>query len=252
MKHFIKLEKYCAEKGIKYTNETAEKFGRFCDLLIEKNKVMNLTAITDPEEIEIKHFIDSLSSYEAIKSIYGNSSDIGDTGRNQFRIIDIGTGAGFPGIPLSIVMPELSFVLADSLNKRINFVDEVIKDIKISNVETITARAEEIGQSTLRESIEICVSRAVADMTVLLEYCLPLVKVGGSVILYKSGDYKEELERARYAIDILGGELKDTREFILPYTDQNRSLIIINKRNAAPTKYPRRAGKPSKSPLFNK
>ena len=244
MKQFSRLAEFCRDQQIVYNEETEQKFQGFCQLLIEKNKVMNLTAVTEPSEIELKHFIDSASSISLIKDLFADIKEL--------KVVDLGTGAGFPGIPLSILLPEAEFTLADALNKRIDFLKEVVKDLTIKNAHPIQCRAEELGQSPERESFDLCVSRAVADLTVLLEYCLPLVKVGGAVILYKSGDYKQELENAEYALEILGGELKEVREFSLMNTEIRRSLIVICKRNAAPIKYPRRSGKPSKSPLIQK
>ena len=245
MKQFNKLAEFCLNNQIKYDDETESRFEKYCEILIDRNKVMNLTAVTDPDEVEIRHFIDSVSSVPELRKLFYDKP-----AESPIKVIDIGTGAGFPGMPLAIVMPEYQFVLADSLNKRVDFLKEVEKILDLDNVQPIHGRAEEIGQSEMRESFDLCVSRAVADMSVLLEYCLPLVKVGGYAVLYKSGDYKEELDRAAYAMEVLGGELKDVKEFELAGTDIRRSFIIIEKRNAAPIKYPRRSGKPSKSPLM--
>ena len=215
-------------------------FETYCDYLIEKNKVMNLTAVTEPGEVEIKHFIDSSTGVPVIKSLIG---------ANSANIVDIGTGAGFPGIPLAILMPEYNFELYDSLNKRINFLNEVINLLNLKNTSAKQARAEDLGQSVLRETYDICVSRAVAEMRVLLEYCLPMIKVGGYTLLYKSGEIDEELINSKKALEILGGEVININKFFLPETDISRSLIIVKKIYETPKKYPRRAGKPQKSPI---
>ena len=244
VKQFEKLEKFCMENNLLYSDEIDQQFANFYEYLIEKNKVMNLTTVTDKSEVEIKHFIDSAEAAAFIQKYTANISEP--------SVVDIGTGAGFPGIPLKILLPDIHFTLADALNKRISFLNEVIEINHLKKISAIQGRAEDIGQSKLRESFDICVSRAVADMSVLLEYCLPLVKVGGHVILYKSGEFKEELENAAYALDLLGGELKECVEFNLPESSISRSLIILYKGKAAPEKYPRRSGKPSKSPITNK
>ncbi|MCF0229401.1 MAG: 16S rRNA (guanine(527)-N(7))-methyltransferase RsmG [Parasporobacterium sp.] len=244
VKQFLKLAEFCKNNNIAYDAEKDRQFNIFCDLLEEKNRVMNLTGVTDHDEAEIIHFIDSVEAAAVINELYGKDTNI--------KVLDIGTGAGFPGIPLKIVMPHAEFVLADALNKRINFINEVISAANLENITAIQGRAEEIGQSGMRESFDICVSRAVADTSVLLEYVLPTVKKGGLCILYKSGDYRKELETAAYALDVLGGTLEDVKEFCLPESDIGRSLVIIRKINDTPLKYPRRPGKPSKSPLIMK
>ena len=213
------------------------QFSLFGEMLLEKNKVMNLTAITDEKEVELKHFIDSLAAAPYLKE------------KGAFSLIDIGTGAGFPGIPLKIVFPQCEFVLLDSLNKRIEFLKEVIAKLNLKNIEAIAGRAEELGRTEFRENFDFCVSRAVANMSVLLEYCLPFVKVGGTCILYKSGEFEAELKEAKAAIEVLGGELSDIKTFELSEGEIKRSLIFINKIKATPDKYPRRPGKPSKSPI---
>lgn len=230
------LKKYCEEKNIALSDIMIGQFDQFCHALIEKNKVMNLTAIDDPHEIEIKHFIDSLECASALREL----------GATDFSLLDIGCGAGFPGIPLKIVFPENRFVLLDSLNKRINFVNEVIDQLNLQNVSAVASRAEDFSE---KEGFDFCVSRAVARMNVLLEYCLPFVKVGGYCILLKSGEYETELEEAANAIQILGGQLIRVDRSVLPENSGDRSLVIIKKITSTPSKYPRRAGKPSKSPL---
>jgi len=188
----------------------------FADLLVEKNKVMNLTAITDPKEIEIKHMIDSLEGVQVIKEIASEN----------FSLLDIGCGAGFPGIPLKAAFPENRFVLLDSLNKRINFVNDVSVALGLKNITGIAARAEDYKE---REAFDICTSRAVAGINVLLEYSLPFVKVGGYCMLYKSGEYQSELDQAENAMKILGGKFEKAYDIELPENGGRRSLVIIKK-----------------------
>ncbi len=292
MKQFYKLEEFCKKNNLKFDEIRSQQFDKFCNLLIERNKVMNLTAVTDPDEIDVKHFVDSveaapiiLNYCEKIARTGGRVSEIkeskrnaveitiscscesekenenvddipektkNDYGKNPIKIIDMGTGAGFPGIPLAIMLPNIEFTLADALNKRVNFLNEVINAGNIENANALQGRAEEIGQSSMRETFDFCVSRAVASLPVLLEYCLPMVKIGGYAILYKSGDYEEELGASRTALDVLGGEIEEIREFKLPDSDISRSLIVIYKGKTTQIKYPRRPGKPSKSPITNK
>ena len=217
-----------------------DQFKELCSLLIEKNKVVNLTAITEPAEIERKHFIDSLMGVNIIKK-YANSEEI--------SLIDIGCGAGFPGIPLKIAMPDALFVLTDSISKKIDFVKEVIEVLNLTKISAEAERAEFLARTEYREVFDFAVSRAVAEMPVLLEYCLPFVKVGGHCILYKSSEYQEELSRAEKAIEILGGKVEEVNEFTLPFSTDKRSLIIIKKIKETPAKYPRRVGKAAKSPI---
>ena len=215
-----------------------ERFELYYEMLIEKNKVMNLTAITEPEEVIDKHFVDSL----AINKIV----DL----KNVKSVIDIGTGAGFPGIPLAIMNPQTSFVLLDSLNKRINFLNEVCNLCNLSNVITIHGRAEEISRKEeYREKFDYVVSRAVANMSTLLEYCTPFLKVGGQFISYKSGKVEEELSGAQNAMKILGCKLNISIDFQLPNTDMDRKFVIYDKINKCAKKYPRQGGKPRKEPL---
>ena len=242
MDRFPLLAKFCSDNGIRYTQEQDNMFALFYDFLIEKNKVMNLTAITDHDDAEIRHFIDSIEAFDIISDYYGDS-------QSEKKVIDIGTGAGFPGIPLAIIYPCINFILADSLDKRISFINEFISKADIRNVTAVHGRAEDLGQGPYRENNDICLSRAVASMPVLLEYSLPLVKSGGKVLLYKSGNYDEELAQSDNALSILGGKISDIKSFVLPGTDIKRSIIVVDKISSTPDKYPRRAGKPSKAPL---
>lgn len=224
--------------GITLTDIQKQQFEQFYELLVEWNKVMNLTGITEYEEVNEKHFIDSLS---LVKAIEVNEVE---------TVIDIGTGAGFPGIPLKIVFPHLKVVLLDSLNKRINFLNTVITELDLKEIKTIHGRAEDYAkQSEYREEFDLCVSRAVANLSTLSEYCLPYVKVGGMFIPYKSGEIDEEIQQAGNAISILGGKIDNVIKFQLPGTEVNRSFVKINKIKNTGKKYPRKAGLPSKEPL---
>lgn len=220
-------------------NETQlQQFERYYELLVEWNKVMNLTAITDYEEVYEKHFLDSLAIVK-----------VEDINKVE-SIIDIGTGAGFPGIPLKIAFPHLKVVLLDSLNKRINFLNTVIEELGLENVETLHGRAEDYAKKAeYREQADLCVSRAVANLSTLSEYCLPYVKVDGKFIPYKSGEITTEADEAKKAVGILGGNVKKILKFHLPDSDITRSFVVIEKKKATPKKYPRKAGLPSREPL---
>jgi len=230
--------------GIHLTNGQVEQFMQYYELLIEKNKVMNLTTITELDEVIRKHFIDSLALVKGLK-IEGKKS-----------LIDVGTGAGFPGIPLKIAFPEWKIVLLDSLNKRVKFLDEVIETLDLKQIETVHGRAEDIAKNVkYRETFDYSVSRAVANLSSLSEYCLPFVKKGGYFISYKSGNMEEELQQAKKAIGILGGEEKEVVKFILPNNTNadeeiERTLVFILKKDRTPRKYPRKAGLPTKEPLY--
>lgn len=228
----------CAELGITLSQEQELQFIKFYEYLTEKNKVMNLTGITDFEEVLIKHFLDSLSCVKAV-----NMDEIKS-------IIDVGTGAGFPGIPLKIVFPHINMCLLDSLKKRVIFLEEVINLLGLESVSVIHGRAEEFAKNKkYREKYDLCVSRAVSNLATLSEYCLPYTKCGGCFISYKSGKIQEEVESSRQAIKILGGEVKDIQYFHIPQSEIERSFVVIEKRNSTPGKYPRKAGTPLKEPL---
>lgn len=220
-------------------NETQlQQFERYYELLVEWNKVMNLTAITEYEEVYEKHFLDSLAIVK-----------VEDINKVE-SIIDIGTGAGFPGIPLKIAFPHLKVVLLDSLNKRINFLNTIIEELGLENVETLHGRAEDYAKKPeYRETADLCVSRAVANLSTLSEYCLPYVKVDGKFIPYKSGEITTEADEAKKAVGILGGNVKKILKFHLPDSDITRSFVVIEKKKTTPKKYPRKAGLPSREPL---
>lgn len=232
------LENGVKEFDIVLSVHQKQQFLTFYELLLQWNAVMNLTAITNFDEVCRKHFLDSISLCRAISC------------NNPLNLIDVGTGAGFPGIPLKIVFPELKITLLDSLNKRVQFLNEVIHLLDLKDIEAIHGRAEDFAKpGQLRETFDICVSRAVANLATLSEYCLPYVKKDGFFISYKSEKVTEELKTAAHAIDILGGESYDQIAFYLPNSDLYRNLVVIKKVKETPKKYPRKSGLPSKSPL---
>ena len=222
--------------GIELTNSQLNAFETYYDMLIDRNKVMNLTAITEFDEVMDKHFLDSIYLFRSIKL------------EADYKLIDIGTGAGFPGIPLKIVFPELKITLLDSLNKRVGFLNDVIDELNLNDIEAIHGRAEDIARDkAYRASYDIAVSRAVANLSTLSEYCLPFVKIGGKFVSYKSGDCADEVDNAKAAIHLLGGKINKIDEF--SYSNNSRSFIVIDKVMNTSNKYPRKAGLPSKKPL---
>ena len=230
------LVKYAKKINININETQLEKFYSYMQLLLEWNKKINLTAITDENEIILKHFIDSLTISKHIES--------------ESYIIDVGTGAGFPGIPLKIIREDVKIVLLDSLNKRISFLNEIIKALNLENIEAIHGRAEEIAKNKkYREKFNIVTSRAVANLSTLSEYMLPLTKVSGKAICMKGKEIENEINDAKNAINILGGKITDIEQFQLIDNDINRSIVIINKVKNTTIKNTRKAGTPSKEPL---
>lgn len=230
------FKKGLSDLNIDLTEKQIEQFLKYYEILVETNKVMNLTAITEFDEVIEKHFLDSLSLVRVF-----------DLNRNV-KILDLGTGAGFPGIPLKIAFPEIDIVLADSLNKRVKFLNEVVETLQLKQVETVHGRAEELARNKkYREQFNLCTSRAVANLSSLSEYCIPFVKEGGRFISYKSGEIEEEVNQAKRAIHVLGGKLDQVYKFDL--YEQKRSFVIIEKVKKTPAVYPRKAGTPTKEPL---
>lgn len=233
---FTKFRNSMNSIGIELTNSQLNAFETYYDMLIERNKVMNLTAITEFDEVMDKHFLDSVYLFRSIEL------------KADYKLIDIGTGAGFPGIPLKIVFPELKITLLDSLNKRVGFLNDVIDELNLNDIEAIHGRAEDIARDkAYRASYDIAVSRAVANLSTLSEYCLPFVKIGGKFVSYKSGDCADEVDNAKAAIHLLGGKINKIDEF--SYSNNYRSFIVIDKVMNTINKYPRKAGLPSKKPL---
>ena len=226
------------EISVDLSDDQMEQFYLYYEMLIEWNKIMNLTAITDMKDVIFKHFIDSVSLVKAV-----------DVSR-ETSLIDVGTGAGFPGIPLKIVFPELKVTLLDSLNKRVRFLEEVIGKLGLTGILAIHGRAEDVGRNfEYREKYDLCVSRAVANLATLSEYCMPFVRVGGNFISYKSGTIEDELKAAGNAVKMLGGRVEDVVRFRIEGIDAERSLVLVVKNRKIDSKYPRRAGWPGKEPL---
>ena len=231
----------CEEIGISLSEKQLDQFLVYYHMLIEKNKVMNLTAITDFEEVLQKHFLDSLSVIKAYEF------------KGKESVIDIGTGAGFPGIPLKIAFSETKILLLDSLNKRLVFLNEVIERLGLENIKTIHGRAEDLGRDKkYREEFNLCLSRAVANLSTLSELCLPFVKKGGYFISYKSGQVDEEVQDAKRAIQLLGGKNTRLEKFDLPNSDIHRCFVVISKAISTPDNFPRKPGIPAKKPILNK
>lgn len=231
-----KMKEYAIEIGILLEEEQINQFYQYMQLLLEWNEKINLTAITKPEEVILKHFMDSLT---IAKHIEKNAT-----------LIDVGTGAGFPGIPLKIIREDLEVTLLDSLNKRITFLKEVIEQLQLTKIQAVHFRAEDFGKNKkYRESFDYATSRAVANLATLSEYLMPLVKLNGYGISMKGSEVEEEIKQSQKAIEILGGKIKSIDSFQLPKSDINRNIIIIKKEKQTPMKYPRKAGLPAKEPI---
>lgn len=236
-KEFIEeFEKYLEKMQIKFSEEQYNQFYKYMNLLIEWNKKINLTAIIEPKEIILKHFVDSLTIAKYIEE--------------NKKVADVGTGAGFPGIPLKIYRKDLKITLIDSLNKRLNFLNEVIGELELKEITTVHGRAEELGQNKeYRERFDIVTSRAVANLSTLSEYLIPFIKKDGKCIYMKTLEVDEELQKAKKAIKTLGGKIINTDKFYLPESEIGRSIIVVEKEKQTPIKYPRKPGTPSKEPL---
>ncbi|MGI6095931.1 MAG: 16S rRNA (guanine(527)-N(7))-methyltransferase RsmG [Lachnospiraceae bacterium] len=235
------LEKSCRELGIALSEQQKKQFIQYYELLTEWNKVMNLTGITQWEEVQMKHFVDSLSIVKGM-----DMSQI-------HTLVDVGTGAGFPGVPIKIVFPHIRVVLLDSLNKRLKFLQEVIDQLSLKEIETVHGRAEDIAKKPeYRDRFDLSVSRAVSRLCSLSEYCLPFVRQGGYFVSYKGGKAEEEIQESKKAISVLGGKLERVIEFSFEDQTENieRSLVMIKKIKATPKKYPRKAGLPTKEPIL--
>lgn len=232
------LAKAAAEYGINLSTTQMEQYNRYFELLVEWNEKINLTAITEPKEVAIKHMIDSITAYD--ENLFKDGT----------TVIDVGTGAGFPGLPLKIFCPEIKLTLMDSLNKRIKFLQTVVEELGLKDVECVHARAEEGARNKkYRESFDIAVSRAVARLPILCEYCLPFVKKGGHFIALKGMQYHDEAEEAAKAIKVMGGSKTEIRPVKLPELDDKRAVITITKTMPTPKAYPRKAGTPTKNPI---
>ena len=232
------MKKAAAGYGIELSEKQLEQFNRYYELLVEWNKVMNLTAITEPHEVAVKHMIDSLTAYDA--SLFTEGA----------TVIDVGTGAGFPGLPLKIFAPGIKLTLMDSLNKRVRFLQTVVDELGLQEVACVHARAEEGARNkAYREQFDIAVSRAVARLPILAEYCLPFVRRGGHFLALKGMQYQEEEQEAVKAIKVMGGSETQTRPVKLPGLEDVRAVIDITKGMPTPKAYPRKAGTPAKNPL---
>ena len=233
-----KFKDTLSEWNIELDENQIQQFVQYYEMLIEKNKVMNLTTITEFDQVIEKHFLDSISLGLAMNL------------HQNLKMIDLGTGAGFPGIPLKIAFPELQITLADSLNKRVLFLQEVIDALKLTKIEAVHGRAEELARNVgYREQYDLCVSRAVANLATLSEYCLPFISLGGKFVSYKSGEIEEEVNDAKKAIATMGGKVSDIHQFTFGDNELHRSFVVIKKVKKTPKTYPRKAGTPSKQPI---
>lgn len=228
----------CSLMGIEIDNKKVSQFQRYLSLLLEWNEKFNLTAITDPKEVIIQHFLDAISILEL------------DFMKDGLAILDMGTGAGFPGVPIKIMLPKTKLILVDSVNKKTVFLKELVKELNLDMVEIIHARAEDLGREpTRRETYDVVVSRAVAELKVLLEYCLPFVRVNGCFVSYKGPGATDEVDNSKKAIKLLGGKEAVIEQVSVPYSDRTHMLVITKKVLKTPKEYPRKAGKPKKLPL---
>lgn len=229
-----------ANYGFKLSSKQKEQFATYYNKLIEFNKKVNLTRITDKNEVYLKHFFDSITPLLEFSDLF----------KGEKSLCDVGAGAGFPSLPIKILCPDLSITIVDSLGKRLKFLDELVSDLSLDKVTLVHSRAEDVGQNkNLREKFDLVTGRAVARMSVLSEYCLPLAKVDGYLVALKGPKAQDELADAKNAIEVLGGSVKEVKELMLPDTDDERTLIVVKKVKATPKKYPRQAGTPSRKPL---
>ena len=237
-----RLKEKTLQFNIELSDLQIEQFQTYYEMLIETNKVMNLTAITELDEVITKHFVDSLALAQVYPEICDDSKTI--------KVLDLGTGAGFPGIPLKIAFPHLNITLMDSLNKRVKFLQSVIDGLELCDIKAIHGRAEEAAKNKIyREQFDLCVSRAVANLATLSEYCIPFIKVGGRFIPYKSAEIEEEAKEGKKAVAVMGGKISDIKKLILPDSDIERSFVIIDKIKNTSKTYPRKAGTASKEPI---
>lgn len=229
-----------ANYGFKLSSKQKEQFATYYNKLIEFNKKVNLTRIIDKNEVYLKHFFDSITPLLEFSDLF----------KGEKSLCDVGAGAGFPSLPIKILCPDLSITIVDSLGKRLKFLDELVSDLSLDKVTLVHSRAEDAGQNkNLREKFDLVTGRAVARMSVLSEYCLPLAKVDGYLVALKGPKAQDELAEAKNAIEVLGGSVKEVKELTLPDTDDERTLIVVKKVKATPKKYPRQAGTPNRKPL---
>ena len=229
-----------ANYGFKLSSKQKEQFATYYNKLIEFNKKVNLTRITDKNEVYLKHFFDSITPLLEFSDLF----------KGEKSLCDVGAGAGFPSLPIKILCPDLSITIVDSLGKRLKFLDVLVSDLSLDKVTLVHSRAEDAGQNkNLREKFDLVTGRAVARMSVLSEYCLPLAKVDGYLVALKGPKAQDELAEAKNAIEVLGGSVKEVKELTLPDTDDERTLIVVKKVKATPKKYPRQAGTPNRKPL---
>lgn len=251
----MQRERFCdilSKIDVSLDDTQLDQLDIYYKILVEWNEFMNLTGITEYDEVLCKHFVDSLAIKMAVADICKEDKELGGLldFSKDISVIDVGTGAGFPGLPIKIAFPHTKVYLLDSLNKRVKFLNEVIDRLELKNIEAVHARAEdEARKQDIRESFDLGVSRAVANLATLSEYVMPFVKVGGYFVSYKSGDVEDEIKEAENAVKKLGGEIKHIYKFELPGTDSKRSFVFIKKIKETPKKYPRKSGLPSKEPL---